>query len=156
MERLYTYVGAASARSRAEGTPPGATIRAREDLVAWVDAHPESVTDAATVVIDARGVLRLAPRRSEHVACAGGGDVRAAGEIAFARGASGVRWCSNQSSGYCPEPACHAPLRMALAALGVRTTPPFEPECVWRRCPRCAQINLVKDGDLTCSCCDTA
>ncbi|MEU6730442.1 hypothetical protein ABZ917_42625 [Nonomuraea wenchangensis] len=31
------------------------------------------------------GVLLLAPRRSEHVACAGGRPVLSAGEISFAR-----------------------------------------------------------------------
>lgn len=156
MERLYAYVGSPAARARAEGTPEGAPIASREALAQWVDAHPEAVRDAATAVVDAGGTLRLAPRRSEHVACAAGGEVRFAGEIAFERGAAAVRWCSNQSSGYCPEPASHAPLRRALAALGVTRVPAFEPSCEWRRCVACAQINLVKEGDLTCACCDAA
>ncbi len=46
--------------------------------------------------------LRLAPRRSEHVACAGGDMVLSAGEISFMSEAG--RWAvsavSNQSTGY--------------------------------------------------------
>jgi hypothetical protein len=41
---------------------------------------------------------------SEHVACAGGGFVLGAGEIAFSRGGNGwaISEVSNQSTGYCP------------------------------------------------------
>jgi hypothetical protein len=51
---------------------------------------------------------RPAPRarRSEHVVCAGGGLVRAAGELRFElrHGSVVVAEASNQSTGYCPEP----------------------------------------------------
>ena len=58
-------------------------------------------------VIDLTGTLRLAPRRSEHVACAGGGPVLSAGEIVFRRERGGwtVGEVSNQSTGYCPDVA---------------------------------------------------
>lgn len=39
--------------------------------------------ETVTFVIDLDGKLRLADRNSEHVACAGGGPVLAAGEMTF-------------------------------------------------------------------------
>ena len=85
----------------------GTPIRDRDDLSAWfgtnsADADRDgSIT--ATFVIDGDGILRLAPRRSEHVACAAGGTVMSAGEITFST-AGDVSETSNHSTGYCPEP----------------------------------------------------
>jgi hypothetical protein len=152
----YPYVGPASVRIASVAQPPGAPITSREALRAWLAASPEARRDAATFVVDVEGVLRLAPRRSEHVACAGGGDVLAAGEIAFTPDAASVRWCSNQSSGYCPEPASFAALARALGAMGVAAPEGYDLACEWRRCAVCAQINLVKDAVLTCGACDAA
>lgn len=154
--RLYAYVGPASVRLASVAQPPGVPITSREALRAWLAASAEARRDAATFVVDATGALRLAPRRSEHVACAGGGDVLAAGEIAFAPDASSVRWCSNQSSGYCPEPASFAALARALAAVGVAAPAGYDLTCEWRRCAACGQTNLVKETCFTCGACDAA
>jgi hypothetical protein len=72
----------------------GAAGRSREEL-----AEP------FTFVVRGDGVLRLAPRRSEHVACGGGEPVPSAGEISFREdaGRGAVREVSNQSTGYCPD-----------------------------------------------------
>lgn len=154
--RLYRYVGSESARANAEDYGPGARITSRVQFAKWVAAHPEAVSEAATYVVDEDGVLRLAPRRSEHVACAQGGAVMAAGEIAFAWDLSRVAWCSNQSSGYCPEPSSWGPLCAALGALGVAPPEAFTPECVWRRCDECGQITLVKNDSFDCAVCGEA
>lgn len=107
-------------------------------------------------MVDAAGTLRVAPRRSEHVASAGGGPVLSAGEISFVRLEQGWRVgdVTNQSTGFCPEasswPAvADACERAGLAYPGRRFTTAFE----FRRCIDCDQINIVKDSDFTCAAC---
>src|SRR3954468_16292350 len=85
-ERLYRYIGPEAIRSRSASAPGGRPISGREDLRAWLDGQDRSGAVghvAATFVIGPAGVLRLADRRSEHVACAGGGPVLSAGEMFF-------------------------------------------------------------------------
>src|SRR6186997_241585 len=110
MTRLYHYVGPADIKARVAGRPAGTRITSAADLLAWVRGTgqrpgPDGLV-AATFVIDANGDLLVADRRSEHVACAGGGPVLSAGETFF--GVEGdrreVAEVSNQSTGFCPEP----------------------------------------------------
>lgn len=77
--RRYHYVGPPeiAALASASASAPGAAVRSISDLDALGPSR-----EPFTYVVDVDGVLRLAPRRSEHVACAGGGEVLAAGEIA--------------------------------------------------------------------------
>lgn len=108
-----------------------------------------------TFVVAVDGVLRLALRRSEHVACAGGAEVLGAGEIAFARDGAGwtVSEVSNQSTGYCPDPDCWPAVGDALDRAGVPNPGEFTDAVVFRRCPACAERNLVKEADFVCVVC---
>src|SRR5918911_838983 len=65
--------------------------------------------------------LRLAARRTEHVACAQGAPVLAAGEIRFTRAdvLPQVLEITNQSTGYCPEPESWPAVAAALSAIGL-------------------------------------
>jgi hypothetical protein len=53
-------------------------------LEKWVQQEGQELNKdgllVVTFAIDAKGSLRVADRRSEHVACAGGGPVLSAGE----------------------------------------------------------------------------
>jgi hypothetical protein len=100
-------------------------------------------------------VLRVAPRRSEHVACAGGRPVLSAGEITFAlAGRSvGVAEVSNQSTGYCPEPESWPAVEAALRRAGLEPPDGFSPACVFRRCEECGTVCLVKGGAFECAAC---
>ncbi|WP_229830298.1 hypothetical protein [Actinoplanes ianthinogenes] len=100
------------------------------------------------------GILLLAPRNSEHVACAGGAPVLAAGEISF-RHDDGwhVDQVTNQSTGYCPEPSCWPAVAAALDAAGIRHDDAFTAEFTFRRCPACAAVNLVKEDVFLCDLC---
>jgi hypothetical protein len=132
-------------------------VRDEATVVTWLAANPDAETEGATFVVDPAGVLRIAPRRSEHVACAGGGAVLAAGEIRFARLAGGrveVVEVSNQSTGYCPDPDCWPAVAAALAAAGIRAPTGFTSACVFRRCGACGQTNLVKEAWFVCATCD--
>jgi hypothetical protein len=119
----------------------------------------DSLTEASepfTFVVDLDGVLWLAPRRTEHVACAGGRDVLAAGEISFRSDVDGwsVDEVSNQSTGYCPDPDSWPAVAAALDELHVRHPSAFTNPVAFRRCPRCAQRNIVRDGVFVCAVCD--
>ena len=58
-----------------------------------------------TFVVGLDGVMAVANRHSEHVACAGLQPVLAVGEVTFSREKDGseVIVVSNRSTGYCPD-----------------------------------------------------
>ncbi|QEH38924.1 hypothetical protein OJF2_75340 [Aquisphaera giovannonii] len=159
MPKAYPYVGPKEIAARASGSVPGTVFSSADDLAAWVQAAETSrgrVT--AMFVVDAAGRLRLADRRSEHVACAGGSPVLAAGEITLSIRAGRVvaEGVSNQSTGYCPEPESWPAVSAALAAAGVEPPEGYSTELSFRRCPRCDQINVIKDQLLECAVCGSA
>ena len=159
VKRLYPYVGPPEIKARVAGRPAGTAISAAADLLAWVrgtgrDAGPDGLV-AATFVIDAGGRLLLADRRSEHVACAGGGPVLSAGEMFFGVSEDGVEVgeVSNQSMGFCPEPESWPAVAAALDRVGVAHPARFTVEIVFRRCMACGERNVVKDGWFVCGVC---
>jgi hypothetical protein len=102
--------------------------------------------------------LRLAARRTEHVACAQGAPVLAAGEIRFTRADAmpQVREITNQSTGYCPEPESRPAVAAALETIGIARPDAYTQEFVFRRCTQCGQLNIVKDDWIYCGACDAA
>ena len=155
--RRYAYVGrddlaeAAAARS-------GTEIRSTEDLARWLAAHAgerEGAAIPATFVVALDGFLRLASRRSEHVACAAGQPVLSAGEIFFAPGPPGRAVAvSNQSTGYCPEPESWPAVAEAFERAGLQHPGQFTNAFIFRRCAACGQRNLVKEAVFTCAVCN--
>ena len=129
-----------------------------EDLPTWLNGHRPSKDGgslAASFVIDAEGRLRLADRRSEHIACASGGPVLSAGEIFFSapREALVVEDVSNLSTGYCPEPESWTEVAAALDWLGVVHPGRFTMVIIFRRCSKCGERNVVKDCWFECQVC---
>jgi hypothetical protein len=155
--RAYRYVGPAEVLAAVRFAPAGQVLRTTEDLAAWVGTiGQDELAEPFTFVVDVQGDLRLAARRSEHVACAGGGAVLSAGEITFAQGSGGweVAEVSNQSTGYCPEASSWPAVEEALDRVGVAHSCRFTEEFVFRRCPGCEERNVVKDGFFVCAVCD--
>jgi hypothetical protein len=152
----YRYIGPPELRDRPP-PPDATTVVDASGLGRWLaDRDGAERTEPFTFVVDVRGDLWVAPRRSEHVACARGGDVLAAGEIQFEPDEAGdwvVVEVSNQSTGYCPDPASWSAVRAALDRAGVRHPGGFTHAVVFRRCPACAATNVVKDGDFVCALC---
>jgi len=152
----YTYVGPEEIRRSVASFPAGSAIASLRDLETWLVANPDALEEGATYVVDLQALLRLAPRRSEHVACAGGEEVLAAGEIRFQKRGSqlAVAEVSNQSTGYCPDTDCWAAVALALGRTGMTPPPGFTHEVIFRRCARCGERNLVKEGWFVCVFCD--
>ncbi|QIY75502.1 hypothetical protein HEP84_47200 [Streptomyces sp. RLB1-33] len=71
-----------------EAADGGAMIRTAADFADWGAARSgEELYEPFTFVAGTDGALRLAPRRSEHVACASGDRALGAGEVSFYRDA---------------------------------------------------------------------
>ena len=123
----------------------------RKQVRAWLEqnsSHDRGAGEiSVTYIVDAGGRLWIADRHSEHVACADGGEVQAAGELVFECGKKGIEvvGASNQSTGYCPEPSCWGTLADELKRLGLQGPPDFTASFTFRRCPACHDINVVKD-----------
>jgi hypothetical protein len=154
--RRFRYAGPARLAAAAEGSVGGVQIGNGADLAAWCDGAGSDAAEPFTYVVDLDGRLRVAPRRSELVACARGADVLAAGEIGFSRidGAWAVAHVSNLSTGYCPDAGCWPAVQTALAHAGIAHPGRFTDQVVFRGCTACGQRNLVKDDEFVCAVCD--
>jgi hypothetical protein len=132
--------------------PRGRAILRPEDFDGLLDGEP------LTYVVNRSGTLIVAPRRSEHVACAGGEDVLGAGELTAIRLQKSARISvveiSNQSTGYCPEPESWPAVAAALDVAKLSHPGRFTFEAIFRRCPRCGARNLVKEEWFVCAECD--
>jgi hypothetical protein len=150
--RRYAYVGPEAIRRAVAGHARGGEIRTADDLEPLANGEP------LTFVVDLEGALRVADRRSEHVACAGGGEVLSAGELTaiVRRGRCDVVEVSNQSTGYCPEPESWPAVAAALDRARIGHPGRFTFEATFRRCPACGERNLVKDSWFVCANCDGA
>ena len=154
----YRYVGPAELRGQAITVESvGASTPAA--LGRWLAGRERSeLVEPFTFVVTLDGVLWLAPRRSEHVALAGGRDVLAAGEATFVRAGNGWRVAevTNQSTGYCPDPDSWPAVGRALDGLGVPHPVSFTDKVIFRRCPACGERNIVREDDFSCALCDDA
>jgi hypothetical protein len=112
----------------------------------------------ATYVVDTDGRLWIADRHSEHVACAAGRPVLAAGEMTFhvEKHQIHVTEITNQSTGYCPEPESWPVVAATLRALAIEYPPTFTTTFIFRRCTTCSTINIVKEQIFECAVCETA
>ncbi|WP_406729680.1 hypothetical protein WJ438_13775 [Streptomyces sp. GD-15H] len=155
-ERSYRYVGPVDLKAAVRPGSGGCRIGSAADFDSWVAERPAAeLVEPFTFVVGTDGVLRLAPRRSEHVACAGGGPVLSAGEISFTREAG--RWVvgdvSNHSTGYCPDVSSWSAVAQALDRAGLGRPSGFTHEVMFRRCPGCQEHNIVREDDFFCVFC---
>ena len=159
MIRFYHYKGSQAIAHAVARSPVGYPIRSGTDLERWIHQTGQQTNRRglveATFVIDQEGKLCLADRHSEHVACAGGKVVRSAGEMFFARSKDGweVRDVSNQSMGYSPEPTSWPEVAAALDEIPLSHPGSFTQMYLFRRCPGCQQLNLIKEEVFVCALC---
>ncbi|WP_405386289.1 hypothetical protein OG596_01650 [Streptomyces sp. NBC_01102] len=154
--RSYRYVGPVGLKAAVRPGSGGCRISSAADFGEWItERSAAEVAEPFTFVVGTDGLLRLAPRRSEHVACAGGDMVLSAGEIGFGRDAG--RWAvddvSNHSTGYCPDISSWSAVARALDGVELGHPPGFTHEVVFRRCPGCQEHNIVREDDFVCVFC---
>ncbi|OUL22415.1 hypothetical protein BV378_24975 [Nostoc sp. RF31YmG] len=160
MTRLYRYVGSEDIRLSVAAYPVGIRILSLKDLKNWINQTMQQPNTwgliPATFVVSAQGYLLIADRHSEHVACAGGESVLSAGEIFFYRNnCFEVAEITNQSTGYCPEPESWFEVEKALEQIPLIHPGNFTTEFIFRRCPVCCQLNIIKDELFLCAVCNT-
>lgn len=158
--RLYSYIGPDAIRERSVNAPRGRAINSLHDLRLFLsDAFGDRAAEVVgfTYVVNLDGVLLVADRSSEHVACAGGQRVLAAGELflEISRDRLELSEISNLSTGYCPEPECWQAVAQSLANAGLSHGGGFTTTCVFRKCPSCGMRNVVKDQYFFCAVCDS-
>jgi hypothetical protein len=159
MSKPYRYVGPEQIRARVAEHSAGTPVNGAADVVRWTEQTGQRVARdeilAATFVIDPSERLLIADRHSEHVACAGGGDVLAAGELFFSVDGKDVsiEQVSNQSTGYCPEAESWAVVVRVLDRIGLAHPEGFTTVCIFRRCTHCGERNIVKDDWFVCDVC---
>lgn len=149
-------MGPADLTSAATPAAEGARISSAADIATWLADRPaRELAEPFTFVVDAEGFLRLAPRGSEHVACAGGGRVYSAGEMGFERTSAGwsVTETSNRSTGYCPDPDSWPAVAASLDRIGITHPEGFSHEIVFRRCPSCHKRSIVHESHFVCGFC---
>ncbi|GGP05414.1 hypothetical protein LDL08_06365 [Nonomuraea glycinis] len=152
----YRYVGPAELKAAVRPGSGGCRIGSATDFDSWVaERSAAELVEPFTFVVGADGVLWLAPRQSEHVACAGGRSVLSAGEISFAPEADRwvVREVTNQSTGYCPDVSSWSSVVQALDCVGLGHPSGFTHEVIFRRCPGCQEHNIVRESDFVCVFC---
>lgn len=125
-------------------------IRSRLDL----DIATRTHGGISTYVVGLDGWLRVAPRESEHVACAGMPFVLTAGELVSASGR--VEAATNLSTGFCPREDSSEALDRALRIVGIDPPGAFEPAFSFRRCDACGARCVIKEGVFDCAECDAA
>ncbi|AKF10957.1 hypothetical protein [Sandaracinus amylolyticus] len=154
LHRVHRYVGPPEIAAHARTEPAGAAITSGEALERVARTLDRRGVVTTTYVVDLDGVLRIADRSSEHVACAGGRPVLAAGELEVS--GSRVVSATNLSTGYCPEAGCWSALAEALDRAGIARPSAFAHAFEMRRCVACGARQVTKDGELECVECGAA
>ena len=156
--RHYKYVGPKEILEIATNQPTGIALDSKACVEKWLRGHETEIRDdgmyVMTFTLMPNGEFRIAPRRSEHVACASGGPVLSAGEVVFDSKLN-IKEISNQSTGFCPEPISWNEVETALDRIGIQHPREFTTAVVFRLCQQCGQRNIVKDDWFVCGICES-
>ena len=157
--KRYHYVGPLEIEQVPQQQAQRALIRQARDIPRWVkDSQQRPNIDGTitvTFIINLQEQLWIADQHSEHVRCAAGQDVLAAGEITFELRSKQVvvSAITNQSTGYCPEPESWAIVQRVLDRLQLPHPGAFTTSFIFRRCIKCSTTNIVKDEWFECAVC---
>jgi hypothetical protein len=156
--KSYAYVGPGPLLRLLERPAARWRLASPDDLAAWLntlDARTKRGAINLTFVVDCAPTLWIADQHSEHVVCARGERVLAAGELSVEfKPVLRVSAASNQSTGYCPEPDSWESVAAALDRAGLPRPDDYTASYLFRRCDRCASINLIKEAVFECAVCE--
>jgi hypothetical protein len=159
---LYPYVGPKEIAMYGSSDIVRVHVLSTKDILSWVHAtnqQPDaSGAILATYIVNEQAEWWLTDRSYEHVACAQGTPVTAAGEVGFwlENGSLDISYVSNQSTGYCPEPSSWSAWKEACLQTDIQPPDNWSVAFQFRRCPACKSIQLIKEEDWFCAICDTA
>jgi hypothetical protein len=155
--RAYPYVGPRELRELASAEITRIEPESEAHLASWIRASYGLEPTTFTYVVTELGRFRISDRHTEHVSCAEGLSVLAAGEVELiVKGDEvHVETLTNQSTGYCPEPSCFPAIARALAEAGLDPPSSFTHEFVFRRCRSCHDITVVKGAIFECPSCES-
>ncbi|AZZ91839.1 hypothetical protein EUZ85_14310 [Hahella sp. KA22] len=158
---LYSYVGPKDLLLLVDNDVERFAIYSHLDVLDWKSKTEQTLqkdkTITATYIIDTNDTLYIGDRHMEHVSCAIGDHIKAAGEITFEITTHQVSiiGATNQSTGYCPEKSCWNELRKALEKTSMRTVNGFTESFEFRICTHCKTINIIKESVFYCAVCDS-
>ena len=156
---MYKYIGSKDILKQVKPEQIGYPITSAKDILYWINNSAQEFNNqeiTATFTIGQNYIFRLNDRRSEHVACAGGVDVLAAGEITFEveQKQISISQITNQSTGYCPSPSSWKDINKVLSKLNIDYPEYFTQEFIFRVCAACGVINVIKDSFFVCIICN--
>jgi len=154
----YFYVGSEEIAKRVDKRYEGNKIAQISDIQKWIENDNQTIVNEnliATFIINEQKELVISDRHSEHVMCAGGRSVLAAGEITFSFEKEDVfvSEISNQSTGYCPKPASWEIVEFVLNTLVIEHPEYFTAAFEFRYCEHCETTNLIKEEIYECAVC---
>ena len=157
----YKYIGPKDLLELIKDIGKGDIILSPQDVISWIK-NTDQILDGensviATYIVNLNKELLIADRHSEHVVCAGGENVLAAGEITFTieNNIISISEITNQSTGYCPDIDSWNSLKDALNKTGMDHPDEFGREFIFRKCDNCGLVNLVKDDWFVCVSCNS-
>lgn len=158
---LFQYVGSSEIAKNA-GHTERQLIETSADVLNFLQENNQNLDEENKVIVTFivsafSGVLYIADRHSEHISCARGKQVRAAGEMSFQteNGDVKVSEVTNQSTGFCPIAETSWPaVEQALDKAGIARPAYWTQIFVFRSCRACGQLNIVKDDWFFCAECD--
>ncbi len=162
MFQQYHYVGPKKIYDSVSLDIPRQKVTNPQDIWSWIEKNEEDFISknevTCTYVVDIDFSLWITSRHYEHVACARRAKVLGAGEITFALSQSEIiiSYISNQSTGYCPGVESWSVLEWILPRLGIEYPDYYSLALIFRICPRCHQINIIKENLYECAVCDAA
>lgn len=157
---MYQYIGPKEILKQVKPERIGKMVQSEDDIKDWI-ASTNQKTDAndeiiATFIIDLEENIRINDRHSEHVVCANGNAILSAGEITFEldKNKISISKITNQSTGYCPSPKSWNSVEKVLRKTKVEFPDYWTTEFIFRICPNCKNINIVKDDFFVCMICE--
>lgn len=151
--KSYQYIGPSEILDRIDRASLGHSVASGETLISWLKLKKYSQGIVIlTFVIDTDGKLRVARRESEHVACAGGRSVLAAGEMTleFYDGEVAIVEVTNLSTGYCPSPSCWPAVKLVLEKTDIQFSEYFTSSYIFGICDNCGNRQVIKDDVYDC------